>query len=104
MKMSEAMKMSERRAFDTDGYEVWWFDIECYKDKYTTNFTVAITEVDAASTHHTRPVCHGFVRWDGCLNIEFDASQIMYHFCDPEQANKFTRELFRLIWDHAPSG
>lgn len=33
----------------------------------------------------THSVAHGFLKWDGCLNIGFaDTQERMFHFCGPE--------------------
>jgi len=43
----------------------------------------------------------GFLKWDGCMN--WKTGDIMYHFCDPEDADRlatFFKKLYELGSEH----
>lgn len=46
------------------------------------------------------PFAHGFVRWDGCINYDFD-DDAMLHNCGFEDAMEIYTEMFSLVYHGA---
>jgi len=62
---------------------------------------------DEPSVNHTeslsdaQPFCSGFVKWDGCSNVQFDEQEkVMLHFCDRREAGDVGR-LLEAVYDQA---
>lgn len=80
---------------DVDVYED---DAMQYANLDTTAFVTKMLKEDIKPCHH------GSVKWDGCMDINYNADGILTHFCDPEgmqvffDMNKFIMaECYRIL-------
>jgi len=60
-----------------------------------------ICEHPNGNTDEEDELVSGFLKWDGCMN--WKTGDIMYHFCDPEDADRlatFFKKLYELGSEH----
>lgn len=52
---------------------------------------------------HDREILYmgGFVKWDGCINFNFDNESVMLHCCGRNNAKTFLVEIMDKIYDMA---
>lgn len=64
-----------------------------------TDYTIPVFRNETTTPEHAEVFAHGFVKWDGCSNWDFDACQcLMIHACSRKNLTNIGEVLAR-CWD-----
>ncbi len=83
--------MQTDRSLALDSERIAWDDLG-----YTADLTTFSHHVDITVWNRTEEVVRGFIKWDGCVNLEMGNPPMMLHFCEREELVNFGQMLLRL--------